>query len=96
MWGCFLRLRVFEKNKKEDVSKAKTMLDKIDIEIKSQTEGLYVESIVTTNNGIGRTIIRYKHDNIVLVEKNNKILYQKENTLNKSNNFSQEAIDSKK
>lgn len=69
MWGCFLRLRVFEKNKKEDVSKAKTMLDKIDIEIKSQTEGLYVESIVTTNNGIGRTIIRYKHDNIVLVEK---------------------------
>ncbi|APH20595.1 serine dehydratase subunit alpha family protein [Clostridium botulinum] len=91
-----LGLECLRKIKKEDVSKAKTMLDKIDIEIKSQTEGLYVESIVTTNNGIGRTIIRYKHDNIVLVEKNNKILYQKENTLNKSNNFSQEAIDSKK
>lgn len=80
MWGCFLRLRVFEKNKKEDVSKAKTMLDKIDIEIKSQTEGLYVESIVTTNNGIGRTIIRYKHDNIVLVEKIIKY-YTKRKTL---------------
>ncbi|ACO85551.1 serine dehydratase subunit alpha family protein [Clostridium botulinum] len=91
-----LGLECLRKIKKEDISKAKTMLDKIDIEIKSQTEGLYVESIVTTNNGIGRTIIRYKHDNIVLVEKNNKILYQKENTLNKSNNFSQEAIDSKK
>ncbi|HDK7136915.1 TPA: serine dehydratase subunit alpha family protein [Clostridium botulinum] len=91
-----LGLECLRKIKKEDVSKAKTMLDKIHIEIKSQTEGLYVESIVTTNNGIGRTIIRYKHDNIVLVEKNNKILYQKENTLNKSNNFSQEAIDSKK
>ncbi|AWB30472.1 L-cysteine desulfidase family protein [Clostridium botulinum] len=91
-----LGLECLRKIKKEDVSKAKTMLDKIDIEIKSQTEGLYVESIVTTNNGIGRTIIRYKHDNIVLVEKNNKILYQKENNLNKSNNFSQEAIDSKK
>ncbi|ACA55315.1 serine dehydratase subunit alpha family protein [Clostridium botulinum] len=91
-----LGLECLRKIKKEDVSKAKTMLDKIDIEINSQTEGLYVESIVTTNNGIGRTIIRYKHDNIVLVEKNNKILYQKENTLNKSNNFSQEAIDSKK
>ncbi|KEI99642.1 hypothetical protein N496_08735 [Clostridium botulinum A2B3 87] len=91
-----LGLECLRKIKKEDVNKAKTMLDKIDIEIKSQTEGLYVESIVTTNNGIGRTIIRYKHDNIVLVEKNNKILYQKENTLNKSNNFSQEAIDSKK
>lgn len=91
-----LGLECLRKIKKEDISKAKTMLDKIDIEIKSQTEGLYVESIVTTNNGIGRTIIRYKHDNIVLVEKNNKILYQKENNLNKSNNFSQEAIDSKK
>ncbi|MCS4480785.1 hypothetical protein JQ035_13505 [Clostridium botulinum] len=56
------------------------MLDKIDIEIKSQTEGLYVESIVTTNNGIGRTIIRYKHDNIVLVEKIIKY-YTKRKTL---------------
>ncbi|KGO15386.1 hypothetical protein NZ45_02235 [Clostridium botulinum] len=91
-----LGLECLRKIKKEDVSKAKTMLDKIDIEIKSQTEGLYVESIVTTNNGIGRTIIRYKHDNIILVEKNNKVLYQKENTLNKSNNFSQETIDSKR
>ncbi|WP_061316283.1 serine dehydratase subunit alpha family protein [Clostridium botulinum] len=91
-----LGLECLRKIKKEDVSKAKTMLDKIDIEIKSQAEGLYVESIVTTNNGIGRTIIRYKHDNIVLVEKNNKILYQKENTLNKSDNFSQETIESKK
>ncbi len=72
------------------------MLDKINIELKSETEGLYVEAIVTTNNGVGRTIIRYKHDNIILVEKNDKVLYQKEDSLNRNNELSRKTVNSKK
>ncbi|KOR24604.1 L-serine ammonia-lyase, iron-sulfur-dependent, subunit alpha [Clostridium sp. L74] len=91
-----LGLECLKKIKKEDIKEAKSMLDKIDIEIKSEAENLYVEAIVNTNNGVGRTIIRYKHDNIILVEKNNKVLYQKEYTPNKNITFSEENIDSKK
>jgi len=82
--------------KEKDVKKAKTMLDKINIELKSETEGLYVEAIVTTNNGVGRTIIRYKHDNIILVEKNDKVLYQKEDPLSRNNEISRKTVNSKK
>ncbi|APH13903.1 serine dehydratase alpha chain family protein [Clostridium sporogenes] len=89
-------LESLRKIKEEDVKKAKTMVDKINIELKSQTEGLYVEAIVTTNNGVGRTIIRYKHDNIILVEKNDKVLYQKEDPLNKNNELSRKTVNSKK
>ncbi|EJO5348796.1 serine dehydratase subunit alpha family protein [Clostridium botulinum] len=78
--------------KPKDIEKAKTMLDKVTIEIRSKNEGLYVEVIVNTDKGTGKVIIKNKHDNIILIKKNKEVLLKKDISLN--NTISLETIQS--
>lgn len=91
-----LGLEALKNIKEEHIQKAKSMKDKIKIEIKNDSEGLYVEAIITTDKGTGKAIIRNTHDNIVLVEKNNETIYKKHYDLNKEENNIKDNIDSKK
>lgn len=73
-------LEVLKDVTEEDVTKAKSIVDNniIRVEISEDAVGLYVEALVSGQNGKSRVVIKDKHDNIVLVEKNNKVVFEKQ------------------
>ncbi len=73
-------LEVLKNVTNEDVPKAKEIINKniINVSIAEDIIGLYVDTIVTNQQEKARVVIRNKHDNIVHVEKDGKVLFSKE------------------
>lgn len=88
-----LGLGVLKHVKSDNVKKARGLLKSniVSIEIKKKPN-LYVEVAVTTDKGFARAVIKDKHDNIVLIERNRKIVYKRrmkeiEDTTSAINNY---------
>ncbi|AFV12637.1 serine dehydratase-like, subunit alpha [Thermacetogenium phaeum DSM 12270] len=75
-----LGLKVLSTISKEDIEKAKKMREEgvAEVNVKRGVTDLVIEAVVKTNCGVGKAVIRDKHDNIVLVESNGKAVYQAE------------------
>jgi L-cysteine desulfidase len=75
-----LKLEVLKRVNEKSVAKAYSWLSKgaVEIAIKEEQAGLYVDAVVRTNKGIGRAVIKGTHTNIALVEANGGIIYEKE------------------
>lgn len=75
-----LGLRVLEDVTEDDVSKAKEMIKegKIEINVKRGASDIFIDAIVETDKGTGRAVIKDKHTNIVLVEKDGKEIFKKD------------------
>lgn len=73
-------LEVLKDITQEDVSKAKEIIDKdiIHVSIAEDIVGLYVEVVATNQQGKALVLIKNKHDNIMLVEKNDEVVFSKE------------------
>lgn len=73
-------LEVLKEITQEDVAKAKEIIRNgiINITITEDIVGLYVEVIALSSQGKAKVLIKNKHDNIVLVEKNDEVIYAKE------------------
>ncbi len=67
------------------LSQAKGLLDGLDINIdlNYDTNSIYVEAEVITDNGIGFCLIEHKHDNIVILKKNSEYLIDEQNRIDK-------------
>lgn len=52
--------------------------DLVEIQVKRDLPELYIDASVKTNKGIGRVIIEETHTNIVRIEVNEKVVFQKE------------------
>ncbi len=67
-------LRVIDNIKKEDLKKAKLLIEqkKVNLSLKENCHGLYIEVILITNESKVRVIIKDSHLNIVNIEKINK------------------------
>ena len=74
-----LELEVLKGVDEKSVVKAKSWLKKgiVEVAMKEGEVGIYVEAVVRTSKGVGRTVIRSTHTNIVLVEANGKVIYKK-------------------
>ncbi len=73
-------LRVLEDVTEEDVSRAKELIKegKIEIKVKRGVSDIFIDAIVETDKGKGRAVIKDKHTNIVLVEKDGKEIFKKQ------------------
>ena len=81
-----LELEVLRDIDEEALSKASSLLKKgiVDIGVKDDHAGIYVEVAVVTSNGVGTTIIQGAHTRVVLVKANEQVLYAREETENTS------------
>lgn len=77
------KLEVLKDITDEDVSKARNMIRQniIHVSIAEGIVGLYVEVIASSPEGSSRVIIKDKHDNIVLVEKNHEVIFKAEQSI---------------
>ena len=75
-----LKMEVLKDVNKEMISLAKTLIrtKKAEISYDRSKTDLYVEVFLKTKRESARTIIENAHTNLVLLEKNNQILFQKE------------------
>lgn len=75
-------LEVLKNVTQEDVPSAQEIIKKniINVSIDEDIVGLYVDVIVANQQGKARVVIKDKHDNIVLVEKNDEVIFAKEET----------------
>ena len=73
-------LRVLETLTKDDVKVAEDFMDNNDINISpiDTDEKVYIEVILEGKNNTSKVVIRTKHDNIVLVQKNDDVLLNEE------------------
>lgn len=74
------RLEVLKDVSDESLDKAMELLklDMINLELKKDTDGLYIEVLAKGMKNTSRVIIRKTHLNIVLVEKNGEVLFSAE------------------
>lgn len=72
-------LEVLKDIKKDDLEMALTLSEKdmINISIEKDVKGLFIEVIAYSKDSQVKVRIRDKHDNIVLVEKDNAVVFQK-------------------
>lgn len=65
----------------EILEKAGKLIEKgaVNVSLAENEKGLYVESNVTTDVDEGKCVIRNAHTNVVLIKKNEEVLFQKEN-----------------
>ena len=75
-----LGLKVLENIYGQDLQKAKKIIeeDKVEVKAKRGIADIFIDAIVETDKGKGRAVIKDKHTNIVLVEKNNEVIFEKE------------------
>ena len=75
------KLEVLKDARDEDVLKAKQIVNgnNIHVAIADNITGLYVEVKAVYKDDTSRVVIKDKHDNIVLVEKNGGEIYKNEN-----------------
>jgi len=76
----------------DDVAKAKRIVSKniIHVSILEEAVGLFIEALVCGQQGKSRVVIKDKHDNIVLVEKNGEVVFKKEETKLHENSLTEE------
>ena len=81
--GCFSpsqkpNLTLLENMNADWLSKAKNLIneDKINLNLASEIHGLFVEAQVIGAKSTGRAIIKGSHENLVLLEKDGKIIHQ--------------------
>ena len=67
---------------KESLAEAEELAERnaVSVVLNEQEKGLYVECKITTEKGTSVCVIRNAHTNIVLVKKNDEILFQKNET----------------
>lgn len=75
-----LGLRVLEDVTEKDVLMAKEMIKegKIEIKVKRGISDIFIDATVETDKGTGRAVIKDKHTNVVLVEKDGKEIFKKQ------------------
>lgn len=75
-----LELEVLKNVKTEDVVEAKKLRDEgvAKVSVKKGLTEIFIDATVTTDKGVGRSVIKGTHTNIVLVEANGKIQYKAE------------------
>lgn len=79
------------------VDEAKAIVDnnKVSIEIRDESEKLYIEAICTNSDGEwAKAIIAEKHSNIILVEKNGEVIERNQNQ-NENNNVEDGSLKEK-
>ena len=81
-----LKLNVLQNVKEEDVARARTLKQQGIVEIKfdKKYSGLYINTIVETNNGNGQVIIEDEHTNITYIKSNGEIKYDSSNNENEN------------
>ena len=85
-------LEVLKSVTEEDIAKAKEFIKdkKVNVSLKDTDEKLYIEVICKNKNDDGRAVIKKQHTNIVIIEKNEKVLFEcsdgKESTKNNQTN----------
>lgn len=74
------KLEVFNKITDEISKKAIELVENnlVSITIDKSKDMLYIESIIETNEAIGKSVIKNSHDNIILTEKNGVLLSEKQ------------------
>lgn len=74
-----LGLKVLENITDTDITKAKNFIKdgKIEVKVKRGTANILIDATVQTDEGEGRAVIKDKHTNIVLVEKNGEEIFKK-------------------
>jgi len=74
-----LKMEVLKNVEKERVADAKAIIKsgKARISCDMSKRELYIEVIIKSKNNSARSIIRGSHSNLILVEKNNRILFEK-------------------
>jgi L-cysteine desulfidase len=72
-------LNVLESIKKDDVSQAQQMVDdkKIKVGIKTGTAAVFIEVKAICTDNFSRVIIEEKHNQIVYIEKNSEVIFDK-------------------
>lgn len=72
------KLEVLKDVTEDDVKKAIALQEKdfIHIDVKKDVQGLYIETTVLGRHNSAKVILREKHDNIVLIQKNNKNIFK--------------------
>lgn len=88
-----LGLEVFRKVDENTIKEAQELIDKNLVEVNLETEkgNFYIEAEVITENGTGRCITKDSHTNIVHVEANEKVLFEKESA-KKESSFSNDYL----
>ena len=64
----------------------------VSVSIDEAEKGLYVRSVVTTSLGTGECIIRDGHTNIVLIKKNEQVVFEKKSEAQKQENSLVDAL----
>lgn len=74
------KLEVLKDATEEDVKKALKILqeDFIKVDVKKDVRGLYIEAVLYNNDNTAKVILREKHDNIALIQKNDEIIFEKD------------------
>jgi len=72
-------LEVLKQVNDENLKKARVMVDekRVEIKVKDGTDKLYIESICRTCDHTCRVIISHRHTNIIYVEKDGNVVWQK-------------------
>ena len=93
-------LNVLESIKKDDVSQAQQMVDdkKIKVGIKTGTAAVFIEVKAICTDNFSRVIIEEKHNQIVYIEKNSEVIFDKSHLNNDKTdeanlNSSEESIE---
>ncbi|WP_286680807.1 L-serine ammonia-lyase, iron-sulfur-dependent, subunit alpha [Tepidanaerobacter sp. EBM-49] len=77
------KLEVLKDISKNDIVKAQQLVEQdiIHVSLKNDAKNLYIEVVAWTSNENARVVIENKHDEITLIEKNGKEVYQKNPSL---------------
>lgn len=76
-----LDLTIFSTLSKKEVDSALNIIKNIPInlEIEYETPGVYIDTIIETSEGRGRAITSYRHDELILLQRDEEILLDKIN-----------------
>jgi L-cysteine desulfidase len=74
-----MKLEVLKYISNNDIEKAVALREAgiASVKVKKEMTEVYIDVVVTTDQGTGRAVIENIHDNIVLVEKNGDTIYEK-------------------
>lgn len=88
-----LGLEVFKNVDDKTIAEAQDLIDRglVEVNLETEKENFYIKAEVTTVNGKGICIIKDGHTNIVYVEANGKVLFEKESE-DKKTSFSNEYL----
>lgn len=88
-----LGLEVFRSVDEKTIEEAQTLIDNDLVEVNLETEkgNFYIEAEIVTEKGTGKCVIKDGHTNIVYVEANEKVLFEKE-TSKKEASFSNDYL----